>query len=231
MERIRSFFKKIGKMLNDKGYTLMEVAAVVAVTGTLAAVAMPVVADKIAAGKVAGATADVQAIKDAITSFVKDTGVPPFYTSASSGTPLPAYDSSDYFLLITNDGTDPAIAASLSGTTGAWPSGTQSGASNVGSLDGQLVTNTPNYPTLSSNAWKGPYLPSLLKDPWGHRYLVVIKGLAESDTKYAVYAISAGPNGKIETGFEQSIREDNVGSGSTGGSFATGGDDIISRIQ
>ncbi len=230
MERIRRFFRKLGKKIGAKGYTLLEVAAVVAVTGTLAAVAMPVVADKIAASKVAAATADVQAIKDSIVNFMKDTGVPPFFVSGASKA-LPKYtdfgnDATYFRALKTDDGIGPTFF-----TGNDWPS-------DGGSLDDQLVTNGPKYSTLTTSAWKGPYLPSIKKDPWGNKYWVVIAWLAEpaaisgSVKQKAAFVISAGPNGKIETKFDQPIKDVEAASAAASTNiFTVVNDDIVSRIN
>ncbi len=237
MERIRRFFKKFGKGLKAKGYTLIEVAAVVAVTGTLAAVAMPVVADKIAASKLAAAQNDVNSIKDAIVNFQKDTGRPPFYKTASAGLPK-VTSGKDFYnaVLVTVDGVDPENPSGA--TLWTLPNIT---TTQTASIDSQLNGNLPTYPTKGDSAWKGPYLPSVAKnirkDPWGNKYLVAIKGLAEpekvgSDTPlYAVFVLSAGPNGIIETNEAQVIKFIE-GSGTTPpAGFALGGDDIIARIQ
>ena len=232
MERIRRFFKKFGKTLNAKGYTLLEVAAVVAVTGTLAAVAMPVVADKIAAAKVTAATMEVQAIKDTIVNFMKDTGVPPFYTTASGS--LPKTDDVNNFTIVTLDGAVPAVDTS-SRAASTWPPRPFPTVVNGATIDGQLINNFPLYITDGTNAWKGPYVPSLRKDPWGNKYIAVVQWLGEpveaSDKiqQRAAYVISAGPNGLIETSYNQPIR---VIKGTQEATFfVVGGDDIVSRIN
>ena len=55
------------------GYTLIEVAAVVAVTATLGAIVVPIAVDKTNQGKVVAARESTKSIGDAITGFVKDT--------------------------------------------------------------------------------------------------------------------------------------------------------------
>ncbi len=229
MERIRRFFGKLGKKIGTKGYTLLEVAAVVAVTGTLAAVAMPVVSDKIAAAKVAGATADVQAIKDSIVNFMKDTGVPPFYTTASGS--LPKTNAVLNPIIVTKDGVVPTVSGG-----GAWEGiPAELTYESEKTIDGQLISNKPLYPTDGTNAWKGPYVPSLKKDPWGNKYVVVIKWLGEPEEvggityQRAAFVISAGPNGLIETSFSQPIRVIKGAQAAT--PFVVGNDDIVSRIN
>ncbi len=232
MERIRRFFRKLGKTIGKKGYTLLEVAAVVAVTGTLAAVAMPVVADKIAAGKILGAQQDVQAIKDSIVAFMKDTGVPPFYAIGQNKGSLPKTSAIPNFFIVTKDGSVPSFGTPVNTAWGIPDPATATEAT----IDGQLITNAPNYLTDGTNAWKGPYVPSLKKDPWGNKYVVVVGWLGEPELQdstqiyqKAAFVISAGPNGLIETSYTQPIRV--IKGTQVATPFVVGNDDIVSRIN
>ena len=235
------FLRRFAKLLKfgKRGYTLLEVAAVIGVTATLAAVAMPVVSDKIAASKLVAAQQEVQSIRDAIVLFMKDTGVPPFYLDAILGLTLPKEDfsGSPPFnpMLATADGEYSKVGSS------DWPiwwggNPNPTGVPDPLTLDGQLINNVPRYPTMGTSAWKGPYIPSLKKDPWGNKYLVNIRWLAEPTgfPKYqrAVYVISAGPNGIIETNFDQKIRViEATADQQMRTQFVVVGDDIVSRIQ
>ena len=61
-------------------------------------------------------------------------------------------------------------------------------------------------------------------DPWGHKYLCNIGFITKRDNQGvladAVYVISAGPNGIVETPAEQSLK-----------TAAIAGDDIAYRIR
>ena len=46
--------------------------------------------------------------------------------------------------------------------------------------------------------WTGPYLEQLVADPWGQSYVITVEGFA--DQRRHVWVISAGPNGKLDTG-------------------------------
>ncbi len=250
MERIRRFFRRFGKGLKAKGYPLLEVAAVVAVTGTLSAVALPIVSDKIVAGKISAATSDVQAIRDAITSFMSDTGIPPIYsdTDVSSGVSrtLPVETSVTYQLLATNDGIAINFGAPNTGT--GWsayapldatknPEG-YTGTPPIGSLDGQIIADFPNYPRVGNSPWKGPYLPSLKMDPWGNKYYVTTlyfgQDRSATPTAKAVYVISAGPNGILDTPLSNVVKNlYDTGSTSSNApsTFTPKLDDIVARIK
>ena len=103
----------------------------------------------------------------------------------------------------------------------------------AGSLADQLVTNAPGYALRSATAqfgWNGPYFSSqLMADPWGNRYAVNVAlvdlspgaATAGGQAKMAVWVLSAGPNGIIETPFAQSILT----------AVRPGGDDIGTRVQ
>ena len=79
--------------------------------------------------------------------------------------------------------------------------------------------------------WAGPYLntPEIGADPWGNRYMINVCFLdpspgaldAKGQVKYSVWAISAGPNGIIETSFAQPV--------TSGGMIF--GDDVATIIQ
>ena len=81
LSKLLKIVKKGFRGLGQKGYTLIEVAAVVAVTATLAAVVVPVAMDKVKEGKLAAAKQDVATIAQALTQFNADTCL--LYTSPS----------------------------------------------------------------------------------------------------------------------------------------------------
>jgi type II secretory pathway pseudopilin PulG len=99
-------------------------------------------------------------------------------------------------------------------------------------LDDVLVRNTNGYRYRRPGeygGWNGPYLSADLPgDPWGNRYMVNAQFLdggttaADSDgrARRAVFVVSAGGNGIIETPYEQPIVD-----------ARPYGDDIVIRIQ
>lgn len=99
-------------------------------------------------------------------------------------------------------------------------------------LDAHLLQPSPRITGADENQhrrWYGPYLHAPVSaDPWGNRYMVNIcyfhpDGLAidgRGNVKRAVFVISAGPNRRIDTPFEQPITTATVR-----------GDDIVYRLQ
>jgi hypothetical protein len=97
-------------------------------------------------------------------------------------------------------------------------------------MNRQLAFNNPDYPLMPSGGtlgWNGPYLsPSdLSPDPWNHSYLVNIGFLEAPQLRggagvRAVWVLSAGPNGLVETPLIQGAQD-----------ARPRGDDITYRLQ
>jgi prepilin-type N-terminal cleavage/methylation domain-containing protein len=204
--------------VTSRGFTLIELTVVLAVLVTLALVLTPSITNFINDSRVARARTDTKTVAAAIVQFHKDNGFYPQWVTATAGGPGTAADRRD--LLISPGNVPTTAAASL------WTTGTNDTIAN------QLMGNTPTYTVKSATntyGWNGPYLSSGIgADPWNNRYMVNINLIdttlgtqtAAGAPKSAVWVISAGPNGQIETAYAQSIT-----------TAVTGGDDIGVRIQ
>jgi hypothetical protein len=100
-------------------------------------------------------------------------------------------------------------------------------------LSNHLTANTPKaqtsniYPTTGEFAWRGAYQQEFPADPWGNRYAVNIGNTINATNatlSYALWVLSAGPNGTLETEF-------NPNTPPAGTVLTTGGDDIAYRID
>jgi len=201
-----------------QGFTLIELTVVLAVIVTLALVLTPSISNFINDSRVARARTDCQTLASAMVTFYRDNGFFPSWKLAQNGGPGTA---DNRLQLLVSPGN---IAQEDAQST--WSTGT------AGLLSEQLVKNIPGYSlktTTSANGWNGPYLSNEINaDPWGNRYIVNVQLIDSSATavtrsggvKLAVWVLSAGPNGIIETPFTQSIL-----------TAALGGDDIGSRLQ
>ncbi len=200
------------------GFTLIELTVVLAVIVTLALILTPSITNFINDSRVARARADTQTIAAAIVQFSKDNGFFPQWSAAASGGPGTAANKVD---LLVSSGNVPTAAAATTWTTGT----------NDAFVD-QLMTNAPAYTTKTASAtfgWNGPYLSSALgADAWNNRYMVNI-GLIDNTQgtqtsggalKSAVWVISAGANGQIETAYTQPLTTATIT-----------GDDIAVRLQ
>jgi len=201
------------------GFTLIELTVVLAVIVTLALVLTPSIANSINDARMARARNDCQAIASGIYQFFRDTGSFPLWRAAQGGG---AGAPASRLQVLVSRGNIPLEDVSTLWTTGA-----------AGGLTEQLVNNTPGYamrtPT-SQFGWNGPYFSSeIAADPWGNRYVVNVAlidlspgaATASGQAKMAVWVLSAGPNGIIETPFASSILD----------ATRAGGDDIATRIQ
>ena len=201
------------------GFTLIELTVVLAVIVTLALILTPSIANSINEARVARARNDCQTIASGMYQFFRDTGFFPVWKAARNGG---AVTPADRLQVLISQGNAPSEDVPSPWTTGL-----------TGSLADQLVTNAPGYALRSPTSqfgWNGPYFSSqLLADPWGNRYLVNVAlvdlspGAAtmSGQAKMAVWVLSAGPNGIIETPFASSILT----------AVRPGGDDIGTRVQ
>lgn len=162
------------------------------------------------------ARSDCITIGSAILRFQTDTGLAPrwfrFSDVQTAGTTR--------VMVLVGPGRTPREVKSLGWTTEA-----------TDELNTQLTINSPGYPLMSptgSPGWNGPYLApgQIGPDPWNNRYLVnagllaARSSAADGSERQAVWVLSAGPNGIIETALSQAADQ-----------AQTGGDDIAYRIQ
>jgi prepilin-type N-terminal cleavage/methylation domain-containing protein len=200
------------------GFTLIELTVVLAVIVTLALILTPSVINFINDSRVARARTDTQTLSAAIIQFYRDNGFFPQWSTANAGGPGLAANKVD---LLVSPGNVPTVAVAS-----AWTTGTND------QLSDQLVSNAPAYTMRTATSpfgWNGPYISTAIgSDPWNNRYVVNI-GLIDTTqgtqttggvTKSAVWVLSAGPNGILDTPYTQAI------------TLATlGGDDIGLRLQ
>lgn len=196
-----------------KGYTLVEIAAVVAITAVLGGVVVPIAIDKVGEGKKAAARQDCQQIGNAIGAFYKDIGLWPAMdeTGEFNNVEVLASGNDHGVALFGDNSHDPAQSEDINGDWGG----------NADLLDNHLVEDKP-YGVANSGYlkkglnWKGPYSESFQKrDPWGNNYLVYVRAMhtptTGADKEYG-WIISAGPNATLETGvLDFTLKGDDIG--------------------
>jgi type II secretory pathway pseudopilin PulG len=168
----------------DSGYTLLEIAAVVAVTGTLALVAIPIVQNKLEAGKVVAATEGLKQVCAAVSDYYGDVGMWPntLDDDPSDGTDLAQIIRTD------ND----LNAALETGNLKGWDSAGAGTPTIIPSRD--VLTNN----VAGRANWKGPYLAKEeLEDPWGNPYYVTVEADVSGAQK-AVFGVCAGADGQLD---------------------------------
>ena len=193
--------------MEPKGFTRFELSVVVAVIAVLAAILTPLVTAYIDQVRNNRAIADVRAIAQAFQLHKRDTGQFPVYANV-----MDSEDDTESETELVGNGNVPTILGA------SWD------LTSSGDMDTFLNTNKLNLPTNNPGrdrvAYRGPYLEEIGQDPWGNQYVVNAINLLRSSTSIG-FAISAGPNGNLDTDRDQV----------SSGSLTTTGDDIVVRIQ
>lgn len=202
----------------SSGFTLIELTVVLAVIVTLALILTPSITNFITDSRIARTRKDTQTIAAAIIQFYKDNGFFPQWNTALNSGPGTAANKVD---LLISPGNIPTITNANTFTTGT-----------SDTLAHLLLNNTPGYATKSATSqfgWNGPYLSGDIgADAWNNRYMVNV-GLIDTTAgitgaggapKNAVWVISAGPNGSIDTVYAQPVT-----------TAAIASDDLGTRIQ
>lgn len=207
-----------------KGFTLIELAVVLAIIAVLAAVMTPIITNYVDQSRVARATSDVKTIAEAIKAYNRDTAQYPIYSSFANML-------ADTAAVTCLTGPGNTATDSTSGTT--W----SDCAAGEGSFEEYLNTNKligspgsgimTTTATLGKVAFRGPYLTSVDSDPWANRYMATAANMTRASTNWA-FVISAGPNQKVET-LQNNTSTSATATATT--AFVASGDDIIAVIK
>jgi type II secretory pathway pseudopilin PulG len=195
-----------------QGLSLIELTVVLAVAVTIALILTPSISSLLADSRVERARSDCGLIAEALARFYNDNGTLPIWKQVQT-----AQRPGILVDVLLTAGTPLAIQPGSRWTTG-----------NADTLARQLIWNAPKYPrpTLALKlGWAGPYLSVIPgPDPWGHPYLVnvgaVAADAAPNRVPNAMWVLSPGPNGRVDTTFVQPAARASLG-----------GDDIGMRIQ
>lgn len=221
------------------GQTLFEISVMVTVLMVLAGSLLPVMGDSIANSRIGRARNDAAQIATALANFQRDFGAQRFVGTTRQGSALSAAERRPVDVLVSG-GKLPALAPDVQasspadgfGPDRADKAGLQPWTALAGAdaLDAHLRVNDHRYSAVPDGpraGWNGPYLAAAVDgDPWGNAYLVNVKFLTATPSRHdarpadAVFVLSAGPNGVVETPFAQTVK--------TARAF---GDDIVIRIQ
>jgi prepilin-type N-terminal cleavage/methylation domain-containing protein len=214
---------------SPRGFTMIEMALVLAVIAAFLAALAPVAFTYIRDAQVTQAQNDASQIGRAIHAFMEHTALHP-YKNNTSTTKVSGKQAGDFDCLY--GGGNAFTTANDSTASDSWTSAAgvqcQAASTTRDTLENHLITNTPGasgtkaYVNTGKIAWRGPYLAGVPQDPWGNAFLVNIgKGDPAAATKKAVFVISAGPNGLLETSSDAARNA----------VVSPSGDDIIARIQ
>jgi prepilin-type N-terminal cleavage/methylation domain-containing protein len=201
------------------GFTLMEVIIAVAVVAIMAGALTPLVIRHLDSAKLARAQNETETIGAAVLQLYKDTGYWPITRANGPGGTVARLLSSS----------DEAAGSGSGAQSGARNWSTHGSEKQMGDFlywnnpdDNSSATGTgrneanQDYPTTGPLAWKGPYLPNYtMNDPWGHAYVMNVRylpgGIYGGTVRHKVFVLSAGPNGKWETGYNDGQTEEITG--------------------
>jgi len=226
---------------SERGLSLVEVTIMLVILMILAGTLVPVMSDSVNSARMVRARNDLSQLAMALTNFQRDVGPIVFdgsrltmiQTTKTAVAPValltsdaPRPDAADRVPVesVTNLLVNPALTLDATALT-PWVD-----TAAVDLVDYHLRVNGRGYAEATGGpgtGWNGPYLAKEAKgDPWGRAYLIntaFLRGLpakVSRCSRCAVFVISAGANGIIETPFEQPISNANI--------F---GDDLAVRIQ
>lgn len=200
---------------STRGFTGLELTVVLVIILTLAVLLLPRTLSVIREERLARAQSDALAIANGIARFRQELGFLPQWAQADMGGPG---RPEDRLRILIGPGDLPEETV-----RSPW---TSTGAQQVGRLEDQLVLNAPGYrlATEGTEGWTGALVTDpITEDPWGGAYVVNVGLLDDGPGAWyqpAVWVLSAGPNGIVETLFEQQAA-----------SAVLGGDDVGIRLR
>lgn len=167
MERISRVVKLALKHLKDSsGATLYEITAAVAMAGILAAVAAPIVIERVGEAKVSATVTELDTFWAGMQNFQSHTGKWPG-------------EAEGVFVLVSSTGIDlPDNAETAINVTGVSISGLTCTA-GCRDINSYLVTD-PNPSGVSPKPypeWQGPYTGTITKDPFDRAYVINVAPL------------------------------------------------------
>ncbi len=230
---------------DQRGITIVEMTVVLSVMFILAGVMSPIVSESVATARAVRAKNDATMIAAGIVNFQKDLSGDAGGFGASRAAALPELPA-----VLMTAGTEPITeeaesapprgghkdaSALAQGATDEVPAPVENRRAWLQAgrdrLEDHLVHNRRGYRVRNPGeygGWNGPYVNAALKgDPWGNSYLVntaFLRGSTAGDgrggIRRAVFVVSAGADGILQTPFDQPLTE-----------AKAYGDDIVVRIQ
>jgi prepilin-type N-terminal cleavage/methylation domain-containing protein len=191
-------------MNKQKGFTLVEAAAAIAVVAILSGIIIPLVLKNIRDSQLARAKNDLQVIAAAIASQLKDTGGQPDANSGLAGADAADATADAIWYSTVNAPAGPAAAAGVLAFQ-ANPVPAQSFKSLLSRPSNNDESNlmfgfAAGHPAGAEFGYKGPYLSADMagkSDPWGRAYVILGYNGNGRANNGPIWVVSAGPGGTI----------------------------------
>jgi general secretion pathway protein G len=194
--------------MQTKGFTLIELAVVLAIIAVLGGVLTPLVTGYIDQARVSRAQADLRSIGDAIKLHHRDTGRYPIYNAG--GYPGTVSDSTKVIF---------AGPGNVPGDTASWGLSTATATTTLETWINGNFTSVSSGTAFPKVGFRGPYISNIESDPWGYQYLLNAANL--NSGMYHAFLVSVGPNGVLDTSKDQLATSP----------LSIGLDDIVSVLQ
>ena len=202
----RSSLKTHPRARGRRGLSLIDAVMTLSIMASVSVIVLPAAAGMLDRARHARVQMELNAIAAGIVEYARDVGRYP------GGENIHFRQRTERLVLI-SDGDYPGTGKSAA--MKAWEDAPQV----------SLYSYLRAADDSAGSRWLGPYLPdNVEKDPWGQSYLVniscAITSATSGEVKRAVYVLSAGPNGIIDTPFSQHASRAHIW-----------GDDFAVRIQ
>ncbi len=213
---------RIGKT-DRQGFTLIEIVIAVAIVAIFAAALTPMVFRHLEEAKISKAQNEAETIATAVLCYYKDVGCWPYTNNTTNNRP----SGNEVDRVISSSAVAAGVGPDAASGADRW--GSYMVAKPLGdylyynnpddnsSADGANANEAnQDWPTSGPGAWRGPYIDRYtINDPWGHAYVINARffpgGIYTGTVRHKVFVLSAGPNGKWETGYANDASEEITG--------------------
>ncbi len=186
------------------GFTLKEITIAVVIVALFAAAVSPMILHRLADARLDRAQDECETIANAVLNYYRDTGTWPS-NNGTAGAEIARMVSSARV----------ATGAGAGAGTGAFKWGSEGATRPMGDY---LYKNKPDNSAEATDQgnWRGPYIDQhSFDDPWGKAYVVNTHyapgGGYSGKVHHSVFVLSAGPNGKWETAWDDATSEEILG--------------------
>ncbi|PID79486.1 hypothetical protein CSB20_10095 [bacterium DOLZORAL124_64_63] len=213
---------RMGEM-DRQGFTLIEIVIAVAIVAIFAAAMTPMVFRHLEEAKISKAQNEAETIAAAVLCYYKDVGCWPYTNDSANNRPA----GNALARVISSNTVAPTVGPGAVFGAINWANRAEAkqlgdylyynNADDDTGADGANANEAnQDWPTSGPGAWRGPYIDRYtINDPWGHAYVINARffpgSIYTGTVRHKVFVLSAGPNGKWETGYYSAASEEIAG--------------------